>query len=237
MERKEMRLVEWERLPKRMRNESVRPYYDRLRVRKKDLAAKRAMDVAAGAVLTVILSPVMLILAAAIKIDSRGSVFFRQERITQYGRSYRIFKFRTMVADADKKGPAVTTSGDSRITRMGRLLRKCRLDELPQLFNVLAGDMSFVGTRPEVKKYVDAYTEEMWATLLLPAGITSRTSIAYKDEDEVMEKYLKEGGTVDEVYIRHVLPEKMRYNLEYLKNFSIAGDIKVMIDTVFAVIR
>ena len=237
MERKEMRLVEWERLPKRMRNESVRPYYDRLRVRKKDLAAKRAMDVAAGAVLTVILSPVMLILAAAIKIDSRGPVFFRQERITQYGRSYRIFKFRTMVADADKKGPAVTTSGDSRITRMGRLLRKCRLDELPQLFNVLAGDMSFVGTRPEVKKYVEAYTEEMWATLLLPAGITSRTSIAYKDEDEVMEKYLKEGGTVDEVYIRHVLPEKMRYNLEYLKNFSIAGDIKVMIDTVFAVIR
>ena len=232
-----MRLVEWERLPKRMRNESVRPYYDRLRVRQKDLAAKRAMDVAAGAVLTVILSPVMLILAAAIKIDSRGPVFFRQERITQYGRSYRIFKFRTMVADADKKGPAVTTSGDSRITRMGRLLRKCRLDELPQLFNVLAGDMSFVGTRPEVKKYVEAYTEEMWATLLLPAGITSRTSIAYKDEDEVMEKYLKEGGTVDEVYIRHVLPEKMRYNLEYLKNFSIAGDIKVMIDTVFAVIR
>lgn len=232
-----MRLVEWERLPKRMRNESVRPYYDRLRVRKKDLAAKRAMDVAAGAVLTVILSPVMLILAAAIKIDSRGPVFFRQERITQYGRSYRIFKFRTMVADADKKGPAVTTSGDSRITRMGRLLRKCRLDELPQLFNVLAGDMSFVGTRPEVKKYVEAYTEEMWATLLLPAGITSRTSIAYKDEDEVMEKYLKEGDTVDEVYIRHVLPEKMRYNLEYLKNFSIAGDIKVMIDTVFAVIR
>lgn len=232
-----MRLVEWERLPKRMRNESVRPYYDRLRVRKKDLAAKRAMDVAAGAVLTVILSPVMLILAAAIKIDSRGPVFFRQERITQYGRSYRIFKFRTMVADADKKGPAVTTSGDSRITRMGRLLRKCRLDELPQLFNVLAGDMSFVGTRPEVKKYVEAYTEEMWATLLLPAGITSRTSIAYKDEDEVMEKYLKEGGTVDEVYIRHVLPEKMRYNLEYFMNFSIAGDIKVMIDTVFAVIR
>ena len=232
-----MRLVEWERLPKRMRNESVRPYYDRLRVRKKDLAAKRAMDVAAGAVLTVILSPVMLILAAAIKVDSRGPVFFRQERITQYGRSYRIFKFRTMVADADKKGPAVTTSGDSRITRMGRLLRKCRLDELPQLFNVLAGDMSFVGTRPEVKKYVEAYTEEMWATLFLPAGITSRTSIAYKDEDEVMEKYLKEGGTVDEVYIRHVLPEKMRYNLEYLKNFSIAGDIKVMIDTVFAVIR
>ncbi len=232
-----MRLLDWERLPKRMRNESVRPYYDRLRARKRDLAAKRTMDVAAAAVLTVILSPVMLILAIGIKIDSRGPVFFRQERITQYGRSYRIFKFRTMVADADKRGPAVTTSGDSRITRMGRLIRKCRLDELPQLFNVLAGDMSFVGTRPEVKKYVDAYTEEMWATLLLPAGITSKTSIAYKDEDEVMGRYLKEGGSVDEVYIRRVLPDKMRYNLDYLENFSVIGDIKVMIGTVFAVIR
>ena len=143
-----------------------------------------------------------------------------------------------MIADADKKGPAVTAAGDSRITRMGNLLRKCRLDELPQLFNVISGDMSFVGTRPEVKKYVDAYSDEMFATLLLPAGITSRTSIAYKDEDEVMEKYLREtGSTVDEIYIRYVLPEKMKYNLDYLKKFSISGDIKVMIDTVFAVIR
>lgn len=232
-----MRTVEWEQLPKRMRNESVKPYYDRLCKRKWSISMKRAMDLAAASVLTVLLSPVMLALAIAIKIDSRGPVFFRQERITQYGKIYKIYKFRTMIAGADKKGPAVTTSKDSRITRMGQLLRKCRLDELPQLFNVLAGDMSFVGTRPEVKKYVDAYTEEMWATLLLPAGITSRTSIAYKDEDEVMEKYLKEGGSVDEVYVRHVLPEKMKYNLEYLKDFSIAGDIKVMIDTVFAVIR
>lgn len=232
-----MQLLEWERLPEQMKNESVRPYYERLRRRRGNILLKRIMDLAVAAVLAVILSPVMLILAIGIRIDSRGPVFFRQKRITQYGKVYKIFKFRTMVADADKKGPAVTTSGDSRITRMGHLLRKCRLDELPQLFNVLSGDMSFVGTRPEVKKYVDAYTDEMWATLLLPAGITSRTSIVYKDEDEVMEKYLKAGESVDDVYIRRILPEKMKYNLDYLKKFSVPGDIKVMIDTVFAVIR
>lgn len=233
-----MKLKKWEQLPERMKNEKVKPYYDMLKRRKGDLLLKRLMDLVMAVILTVILSPVMLILAIGIRIDSRGPVFFRQKRVTQYGKVYRIFKFRTMVADADKKGPAVTAAGDSRITRMGNLLRKCRLDELPQLFNVISGDMSFVGTRPEVEKYVDAYTEEMWATLLLPAGITSRTSIAYKDEDEVMEKYLKEtDGTVDDVYIRYVLPEKMKYNLGYLKKFSVSGDIKVMVDTVFAVIR
>ena len=233
-----MKLKKWEQLPEQMKNEKVNPYYDMLKRRKGDLLLKRLMDLVMAVILTVILSPVMLILAIGIRIDSRGPVFFRQKRVTQYGKVYRIFKFRTMVADADKKGPAVTAAGDSRITRMGNLLRKCRLDELPQLFNVISGDMSFVGTRPEVEKYVDAYTEEMWATLLLPAGITSRTSIAYKDEDEVMEKYLKETDrTVDDVYIRYVLPEKMKYNLGYLKKFSVLGDIKVMVDTVFAVIR
>ncbi len=232
-----MKFVKWEDLPKRMRNESVRPYYECLMRRQKSMKVKRLIDVICSSILLVLLSPAMIILAIGIKLDSKGPVFFRQARITQYGREYRIFKFRTMVAGADKKGPAVTTSGDSRITRMGLLLRKCRLDELPQLFNVLAGDMSFVGTRPEVKKYVEAYTDEMWATLLLPAGITSRTSIAYKDEDKIMEKYLKEGSSVDEVYIKHILPDKMKYNLEYLKKFSALGEIKIMIDTVFAVLR
>lgn len=233
-----MRLKRWDQLPEHMKNKKIKPYYEMLAKRRGDLILKRGMDLILSLALTVILSPVMLILAVCIKIDSRGPVFFRQKRITRYGKEYRIFKFRTMVADADKKGPAVTAAGDSRITRMGHLLRKCRLDELPQLFNVISGDMSFVGTRPEVKKYVDAYADEMWATLLLPAGITSRTSIAYKDEDEVMEKYLKETGkTVDEVYVEYVLPEKMKYNLDYLKKFSIFGDIRVMIDTVFAVIR
>ena len=231
-----MRLEKWENLPKEMQNNKVRPYYQRLKKRGFSLAIKRGIDVICSLILVVILSPIMVALAVAIKIDSPGPVFFRQTRITQYGRAYRIFKFRTMVIDADKKGPAVTTSGDSRITRMGNLLRKCRLDELPQLFNVLTGDMSFVGTRPEVKKYVDAYTEEMWATLLLPAGITSKTSIVYKDEDDVMEKYISQGENVDDVYIKRILPDKMRYNLDYLKKFSAFGDIKIMFETVLAVL-
>lgn len=233
-----MHYRQWNELPKQFQNEAVKPYYQMLNKRKTSIRMKRVLDFVLALCLTVLLSPVMLVLAVCIKIDSRGPVFYRQERITQYGKVYRIFKFRTMVADADKKGPAITQSGDSRITRMGNLLRKCRLDELPQLFNILTGDMSFVGTRPEVKKYVDAYTGEMMATLLLPAGITSRTSIVYKDEDKVMEKYLKETGeSVDEVYIRYVLPEKMKYNLQYLKKFSVPGDLKIMIDTVLAVIR
>ncbi len=233
-----MYFKQWEELPEAIRRDSVKPYYDYLMKRRSSIRAKRVLDLVLAIILTVLLSPVMFILAVCIKLDSKGPVFFRQERITQYGRSYRIFKFRTMVAGADKKGPAITQSGDSRITRMGNLLRKCRLDELPQLLNVILGDMSFVGTRPEVKKYVDAYTDEMMATLLLPAGITSRTSIAYKDEDEVMASYLREGNeSVDEVYIRHILPEKMKYNLQYLKSFSVWGDLKVMIDTVIAVLR
>lgn len=233
-----MHYKQWNELPKQLQNESVKVYYQLLKKHRISIGVKRVLDFAFAFCLTVILSPVMLLLAFCIKVDSRGPVFYRQQRVTQYGKVYRIFKFRTMVADADKRGPAITQSGDSRITRMGNLLRKCRLDELPQLFNVLTGDMSFVGTRPEVQKYVDAYTDEMQATLLLPAGITSRTSIAYKDEDEVMEKYLKETGeSVDEVYIKYVLPEKMKYNLQYLKNFSVAGDLKVMIDTVIAVLH
>lgn len=233
-----MYFKKWEELPETMQCEAVRPYYEALKKRKTGICIKRGVDLLLALLLCVILSPVMLILAVCIKIDSKGPVFFRQERVTRYGKLYRIFKFRTMVNDADKKGPAITKSGDARITRMGHLFRKCRLDELPQLFNVITGDMSFVGTRPEVKKYVDAYTEEMYATLLLPAGITSRTSIAYKDEDEVMESYLtKTGKSVDEVYVEYVLPEKMRWNLQYLKEFSVLGDFKIMIDTVLAVVK
>ncbi|WP_251390874.1 sugar transferase [Mediterraneibacter agrestimuris] len=233
-----MHYKQWNELPVQFQNEKIKPYYQMLSKHKTSIRIKRILDFVLAFCLTAVLSPVMLILAVCIKIDSRGPVFYRQERVTQYGKMYRIFKFRTMVADADKRGPAITQSGDRRITRMGNVLRKCRLDELPQLFNVLTGDMSFVGTRPEVKKYVDAYTDEMTATLLLPAGITSRTSIVYKDEDEVMEKYLKETGeSVDEVYIRYVLPEKMKYNLQYLKKFSVLGDLKIMIDTVLAVIH
>ena len=231
-------LKNWDSLPKKMQQEEVKKYYTELSKKRGALGAKRFLDVVLAACMTVLLSPVMLILAVCIKLDSKGPVFYRQERITQYGKTYRIFKFRTMVTDADKKGPLVTTGQDSRITKMGSKLRKCRLDELPQLFNVLTGDMSFVGTRPEVKKYLDCYTPEMMATLLLPAGITSRTSIVYKDEDEILDKYSRSTGkTTDEIYVEYILPEKMKYNLKYLKSFGVLEDFKVMIDTVLAVIK
>ena len=197
------------------------------------MVLKRIFDVIMSAVLLVLLSPVILVLAVWIKVDSRGPVFFRQERITQYGRKFRIFKFRTMVNDADKKGSLVTVGGDSRITRVGAVIRKYRLDEIPQLINVLCGDMSFVGTRPEVEKYVHQYNDEMKATLLMPAGITSLASIKYKDEDQL----LQNAENADEEYMKVVLPEKMKYNLKALEEFNIFSDLKTMIATVFAVVR
>ena len=168
-----------------------------------------------------------------IKLDSEGPVLFKQVRVTSYGKKFKIWKFRTMVNNADKIGTQVTTKDDSRITRVGHLLRKVRLDELPQLFNVLAGDMTFVGTRPEVPKYVECYTDEMKATLLLPAGITSRASIEYKDE----EKLLQIAENADTVYVQKVLPEKMKYNLREIERYSFWRDIETMICTVFAVIK
>lgn len=232
-------LKKWLELPKEFQCKEVGHYYKILCRRQFSIRTKRMLDVLLALILIILLSPVMLITALLIKIDSKGPVFFRQERITQYGKTFRIFKFRTMVDGADKKGPLVTESGDSRITRVGNKLRKLRIDEVPQLFNILTGDMTFVGTRPEVKKYVDKYTAEMKATLLLPAGITSKTSIAYKDEDDMIEKYKKEypQKSADEIYLEHILPVKMQYNLEYLKSFSIFEDIKIMFQTVFAVLR
>ena len=221
-----------------MQKEEVKKYYFRLLKKRKSLFGKRLLDIILSFVLIVLLSPIMLILAICIKADSKGPVFYRQKRITQYGRTYRIFKFRTMVTDADKNGPLVTREGDSRITNIGEKLRKCRLDEIPQLFNVLKGDMSFVGTRPEVKKYVDCYTAEMTATLLLPAGVTSQTSITYKDEDKILEEYMNATGkNADDIYIEYILPEKMKYNLEYLESFSIKEDFKIMVKTAVAVLK
>ena len=226
-----MLLKKWDMLPAFMQTESVREYYDILSHKKKSLVVKRLFDIAASFVLLIILSPFMLIIALLIKADSHGPVFFRQERVTQYGRTFRIFKFRTMVDGADRKGSLVTVGNDSRITRMGQLLRKIRLDELPQLINVLTGDMTFVGTRPEVRKYVEAYTDEMNATLLLPAGITSRASIRYKDEDELLDG----ADDVDKVYTQEVLPGKMAYNLESIKGFSCISELATMFETVAAV--
>lgn len=224
-------------IDKRFETEIVKKYREEIEKRKISLFLKLFLDKVLALILLIPLSPIILIIAIWIKLDSEGPVFYRQERITTYGRPFRIFKFRTMVKDADKLGAAVTEHNDSRISRAGDKLRKVRLDELPQLFNVLLGDMSFVGVRPEVAKYVNRYTDEMNATLLLPAGITSPASIEYKDEDEVIEKFKGSGRSIDDIYIEEVLPDKMKYNLEYIKNFSIINDIKIMIQTALAVIK
>lgn len=224
-------------IDKRFETEIVKKYREEIEKRKISLFLKLFLDKVLALILLIPLSPIILIIAIWIKLDSEGPVFYRQERITTYGRPFRIFKFRTMVKDADKLGAAVTEHNDPRISRAGDKLRKVRLDELPQLFNVLLGDMSFVGVRPEVAKYVNRYTDEMNATLLLPAGITSPASIEYKDEDEVIEKFKGSGRSIDDIYIEEVLPDKMKYNLEYIKNFSIINDIKIMIQTALAVIK
>lgn len=226
-----MLVKRWEKLPEFMRKDEVYPYYEILRKKNFSLFFKRVFDIFVSLIMLIILSPVFLILAIAIKIDSKGPVFFRQTRVTQYGKTFRIFKFRTMVVNAEEVGAQVTSKGDSRITRVGKFIRKCRLDEVSQLIDVLRGTMSFVGTRPEVPKYVEKYTDEMLATLLLPAGVTSVASIKYKDEDEILEG----AENADEAYVEKVLPEKMKHNLESLKRCGFFGDIGVMFQTVFAV--
>lgn len=226
-------LREWNQLPEYMQTDAVRPYYDQLKKKGFSLFLKRIFDIVVSLVLIVLLSPLLLVLSILIVLDSEGGVFYRQERVTQYGRKFRIFKFRTMVADADKIGTQVTVSNDSRITRVGSVIRKYRLDEIPQLFNILLGDMSLVGTRPESTHYVKFYTPEMYATLLLPAGVTSEASIMYKDEADLLDK----ADDVDKVYIEKVLPGKMKYNLESISNFSFIKEIGIMFKTVLAVMR
>ena len=226
-----MILRKWEDLPAQMQTEAVRPYYDILNKKRFGLLCKRIFDVIVSALMLVILSPVFLILAVVIKLDSPGPVFYRQVRVTRYGEEFRIFKFRSMVSGADK-GAAVTVGNDSRITRVGKFIRKCRLDEISQLIDVLRGTMTFVGTRPEVPKYVAGYTPEMLATLLLPAGVTSQASIYYKDENRLLEG----AEDVDKVYTQQVLPGKMRHNLRAIREFGFWRDIKIMFMTVLAVL-
>ena len=222
---------------KRFETEIVKKYRENIQKKKVSLFLKLFFDKVLALLLLIPLSPIILGIAIWIKLDSEGPVFYRQERITTYGRTCRIFKFRTMVKDADKMGAAVTQQNDPRISKVGHKLRKVRLDELPQLINVLIGDMSFVGVRPEVAKYVNRYTDEMYATLLLPAGITSPASIEYKDEDEVIEKHKGSGRSIDDIYVEEILPDKMKYNLKYIKEFSVINDIKIMIRTALAVIK
>lgn len=226
-------LRKWEELPEKMQTEAVRPYYEYLNKKRGSLMLKRAFDVIVSVVLLTVLSPILLVLSVMIITDSKGGVFYRQERVTQYGRTFRIFKFRTMVANADKIGTQVTVQNDSRITKIGEKLRKYRLDELPQLINILLGDMTLVGTRPESTHYVKYYTPEMYATLLLPAGVTSEASILYKDEADL----LRDAEDADKVYIEKVLPEKMKYNLESIRKFSCMKEIGTMFKTVLAVVR
>lgn len=225
-------LKKWDDLPDFMKCDEVREYYNILEKRKFSLVLKRAFDLVAGTAMFLVLAIPMAVLAVWIKLDSPGPVFYRQERVTTYGKHFKIHKFRTMVANADKIGTAVTVGNDSRITKVGAKLRDHRLDEFPQVFDVLSGNMSFVGTRPEAVKYVERYKPEYLATLLIPAGITSEASIRYKDEAELLDA----ADDVDRVYVEDVLPGKMKYNLEAIRKFSFFGEIVTMFRTVFAVL-
>lgn len=226
-------LRKWNKLPTDMQCPEVKEYYDILAKKRCSLFFKKVFDIMAGLILFIILAIPMLIIGILIKIDSKGPVFYRQERVTTYGKVFRIHKFRTMVIDADKIGSSVTIENDKRITKIGTKLRDLRLDEIPQLFDVLQGNMSFVGTRPESIKYVNAYTNEMKATLLLPAGITSMASILYKDESVLLDTE----QDVDKIYVDKILPEKMKYNLNAIRNYRFANDISTMFKTAFAVLN
>lgn len=225
-------LKKWEALPEFMKNDEVRVYYEILQKKKISMFLKRVMDLCGGVLLLLVLALPMGIIAVMIKMDSEGPIFYRQERVTTYGKHFKIHKFRTMVSNADKIGSTVTVGNDDRITKVGAKLRGCRLDELPQVLDLISGNMSFVGTRPEAVKYVEKYKPEYMATLLLPAGITSEASIRYKDEATLLDI----ADDVDRVYIEEVLPGKMRYNLDSIRRFSFFGDIATMFRTVFAVL-
>ncbi len=227
-----MILRRWEDLPSFMRTDEVRPYWEILWKKRRHLAVKRAFDIATALIFLMLAAVPMMIIAVMIKLDSKGPVLYRQERITTYGKRFKIHKFRTMVENADRLGTAVTVSNDNRITRVGSLLRGLRLDELPQLIDVLQGTMSFVGTRPEASKYVKKYRPEFFATLLMPAGITSEASIRYKDEY----KLLSASEDVDKTYIEQVLPGKMVWNLNSIERFSFFRELLTMIRTVLAVL-
>ncbi len=226
-----MLLPKFSSLPPEMQNDDVKKYYEILSKKKIDLFFKRFFDIIFAVILLVILAIPMAVVAVLVKADSKGPVFFRQRRVTTGGRIFKIFKFRTMCVNDNSKNSQVTAGTDSRITKVGHVLRKFRLDEMPQLFNVLSGDMSFVGTRPEVERYVDKYTPEMYATLLMPAGITSMTSIQFRNEEEILEK----ADDVEKAYVEDILPQKMKFNLNYIEKFNFFYDFYVMILTVVKV--
>ncbi len=226
-----MLIKKWENLPPELQIEEVRPYWERLRKKNFSLFWKRVFDIFVSGLALLILLPFFLILSLAIVIDSRGGVFYRQERVTQYGKHFRIFKFRSMVSGADKKGTLVTVNNDARVTRVGKFIRKFKIDEISQLLDIFRGTMTFIGTRPEVPKYVNQYKPEYLATLLLPAGVSSMASIMFKDENEMLEK----SENTEETYIDEILPIKMKWNLSDLKKYGFWRDIKLCFMTVFVV--
>ncbi len=228
-------MIPWDKLPDDIKTDAVRPYYDALCKKERSLAIKRTIDVFVSVFLLIILFPLLVGIAVWVSLGSKGGPLFCQQRVTTYGKKFTLYKFRTMVKDAPEKGTAVTGEKDDRVTEEGKFLRKYRLDELPQLINIITGDMSLVGTRPEVPKFVDKYTAEMKATLLLPAGVTSKASIEFKDEAEIIGD--NTGDEADKIYIEKVLPEKMKYNLDYLEDYSVLNDIKLMFMTVIKVFK
>ncbi|MEG0457390.1 MAG: sugar transferase [Oscillospiraceae bacterium] len=226
-------LKKYDCLKENLKNPETKKYYDIIKKKKISLFFKRIFDIFCSLVMLIILSPVILVFSIIIKCDSKGPVFFRQIRVKRYGETFKIFKFRTMIVNAEAVGTQVTTDNDPRITKIGNVIRKFRIDEIPQIINIFLGDMSFVGTRPEVPRYVEKYTDEMLATLLMPQGLTSLASIEFKDESTMLDN----SSNPDETYVNEILPEKMKYNLQYISKFNFFYDIKLMFKTFFAVLK
>lgn len=197
------------------------------------LYLKRIFDFVVSLFGLIVLCPLLLLIAIIIKLDSKGPVFFKQVRVGKNENVFKIFKFRTMIVDAEKKGMQITVGKDSRITKSGHLLRKFKLDELPQLINVLIGDMSFVGPRPEVPKYVALYDEQQRNILRVRPGITDLASIEYRDENTL----LAESKNPEDTYIKEIMPRKIELNIEYLKKISLFFDIKLILKTILVILR
>lgn len=194
---------------------------------------RRVFDVVAALGGLVCLSPFFLLIAVAIVLDDRGPVFFRQVRVGKDGRDFRMWKFRTMIVDAERRGPMLTVGADPRITRVGAVLRRTKFDELPQIINVLLGQMTFVGPRPEVRRYVDQYTSEQREVLALKPGITDPASLAYYDESE----QLALAPDPEAIYVGQIMPDKIRLNLAYARQASLISDLKVIGQTVLRPVR
>lgn len=224
-----MYVKQFEKLPPDLQKSEIRPYFDYLQTRKGSLIAKRVLDIFVALLVLTVLSPIMLISAILVKLTTKGPLFYLQERVGLYGKPFHIYKFRTMVVDADKIGAQITVGErDPRITKVGHILRTTRIDEFPQMLNVLKGDMTIIGTRPEVPRYVKEYSDEMKATLLMQPGASGGASIAYRYENEM----LKDKEDPEQYYIDAILPDKMQINLDYLKKFSIWQDLWLMCRTV-----